>query len=312
LLRRKDAVEIPRDLIDELSKLGPGEARLDEPMARHTSFGLGGPADILLAPEDASAFRDAAACVSGAGIPITILGRGTNVLVRTAGIEGAVLIVGRAFSDVARDGETVVAGSGAPLSAVLALCSREGLSGTEGLAGIPGSVGGALVTNAGSFGVSFGELLLDVVVFEPGRSASSLAVDDLEIGYRRTSIPAGTIVERVRLGLERDRPDAVAERQRRNLDEKWRTQPVGMRSAGCVFRNPPGDSAGRIIDSLGLKGTRIGGAVVSDHHANFILNDRGATADDVEDLIELVRSRVLEETGVELSLEIEILGRRAN
>ncbi len=302
-------MEVTGATIRELERLVPGRVRVDEPMARHTSFGLGGPADVFVAPADEPAFKDCVGLLADAGVPITVLGRGTNVLVRTGGIEGAVLVVEEAFDALDRQGEGVVAGSGVPLSRLLSFCAEEGLSGLEGLAGIPGTVGGAAVTNAGSFGVSFGDVLREVVVFRPGGRSTVLTAGELDLTYRRTAVPRDVIVERVTLELTAGDPSGIAAAQREKLETKWRTQPCGMRSAGCVFRNPPGQSAGKLIEQAGLKGLRVGGAVVSDRHANFILNDRGASSDDVEELIELVRSRVSEKTGVELELEIEILGR---
>ncbi|MFH1501921.1 MAG: UDP-N-acetylmuramate dehydrogenase [Candidatus Eisenbacteria bacterium] len=305
-------MELPRVVTERLNELAPVGVKFDEPMSRHTSFGLGGPADVLIDAPDETAFKSCAAFLADEGIPSRVLGRGTNVLVRRGGIDGAVLVAGRALGELERDGNAVTAGSGVPLARLLSFCADEGLAGLEGLAGIPGSVGGAVVMNAGSHGVAIGERLTSVVTFKPGGSSSVLPADALEFGYRSTSLPAGAIVERVSLELDEGAPEAIRTSQREMLDRKWREQPCGMRSAGCIFKNTAEASAGLLIDGSGLKGTRVGGAVVSDQHANFIVNDRGATADDVEKLIELVRGRVADDTGVELELEIEIIGRRAN
>lgn len=305
-------MELPKTVIEDLTAISPSGVSVDEPMSRHTSFGLGGPADVLVDALDERSFKECAALLADERIPSRVLGRGTNVLVRSGGIEGAVLIAGGALAGLRRDERTVTAGSGVPLARLLSFCADEGLEGLEGLAGIPGSVGGAVVTNAGSHGTTIGESLLHVVAFDPGRSSTSINADALGVGYRTTALPEGTIVESVTLGLEEGDPEDIRARQREMLDRKWRAQPCGMRSAGCIFKNPPDAPAGLLIDRSGLKGTRVGGAVVSDQHANFIVNDRGATADDVGKLIDLVRARVREETGVELSLEIEVIGRRAN
>ena len=305
-------MRIPREVTEELKNLAGERVLFDEPMARHTSFGLGGPVDIFVEPATASSFRDCAALLDDAGVPFKVLGRGTNVLVRSGGMDGVALVVGEAFSGITRSDDGVVVGSGVPLARLLNFCVEEGLAGLEGLAGIPGSVGGAVATNAGSYGVSIGERTIRVVAFEPGRAAYAISADDVGAGYRTTALMAGVIIESVTLSLSADGPAAVGARHRETLERKWKSQPCGMRSAGCVFKNPPGHSAGRLIDSAGLKGTRVGGAVVSDLHANFILNDRGASADDVEELIELVRRTVRDETGVELELEVEVIGRRAD
>jgi UDP-N-acetylmuramate dehydrogenase len=305
-------MQIDQRIIDELSGLAPEAVREDEPMAKHTSFGLGGPVDVFVEPADAGAFRDVAAFLADEGVPTMILGRGTNVLVRSGGVEGAVLCSTNAFTEIARTEEGLEAGSGVALSKVLTLCSEEGLTGLEGLAGIPGSVGGAVKTNAGSFGDTIGDRLAEVVTFQPGKNSVVIPAEEIPVEYRRTILPEGAVVSLVRLRLDEAPPEDVERRRQETLEKKWRSQPTGMRSAGCIFRNPPGGSAGRMIDELGLKGTRVGGAVVSDLHAGFILNDRGGTADEVEELISIVRSRVLEETGIELVLEIEVVGRRAH
>ncbi len=308
--RRKMAVS--ETIIERLREIAADGVLVDEPMSRHTSFGLGGPADVLVDAATEVALKDCAALLSDEGIPTRFLGRGTNVLVRRGGVEGAVVVAGRALSRLERDGLEVSAGSGVPLPRLLSFCADEGLSGLEGLAGIPGSVGGAVVTNAGSHGVSIGDRLVDVIVFEPGGSSRAVSADDLDMGYRHSSVPEGTVVEGVRIRLADDDPERVRVAGREMADRKWRAQPCGMRSAGCIFKNPSEAPAGLLIDRVGLKGTRVGGAVVSDQHANFIVNDRGATADDVERLIEIVRKKVREAEGVELELEVEILGRRAN
>jgi len=306
---RKKNLAIDPTVLDELTRMAPGAAFVDEPMARHTSLGLGGPADVFVEPRDPSTFRACSDFLTSAGVPVTLLGRGTNVLVRSGGVEGAVLTPARAFTTLEREGTVARAGGGVGLPRFLAFCADEGLGGLEGLSGIPGSTGGAVATNAGSFGVWLSDVLSGVRVSRPGGSSTYVPRDEIEMGYRRCELPEGTIVEEIEVGLTEADPEDIRARQTETLEKKWKTQPNGMRSAGCVFTNPPGEAAGRLIDAAGLKGTRVGGAVVSDLHANFILNDRGGTSEDVEELIEIVRERVAEEAGVTLSLEIQIIGR---
>lgn len=302
-------MDIRAGIVEELERIAPGRVRTGEPMARHTSFGLGGPADLFVAPDSPGAFKDAAAYLADERVPVRLLGRGTNLLVRSGGIEGCVMAVSRAFTRMERRGGEVVVGSGVDLARLLSFCAEKGLSGLEGLSGIPGSAGGAVVTNAGSFGVSVGERLREITVFEPGKPSRRVTAAELDTRYRRIGIPAASVIEEAVVSVEPGEPAAVAARQREVLESKWKTQPVGMRSAGCVFRNPEGLVAGRLIEAAGLKGARVGGAVVSDVHANYILNDRGATPEDVEDLVELIRKRVFADAGVRLELEIEIVGR---
>jgi UDP-N-acetylmuramate dehydrogenase len=289
--------------------MAPGQVLVDEPMTRHTSFGLGGPADLFVEPRDAATFRECAGYLSKAGVPVTLLGRGTNILVRSGGIDGAVLTGAKAFGTLSRSGEAVRVGGGVGLPRLLLFCVENGLSGLEGLSGIPGSAGGAVVTNAGSFGVSIGDRLTRITVSRPGGSPSTISRDELPMTYRKTEIESGLFVEEVELALDRGDPEDIMAAHRETLEKKWRSQPNGMRCAGCVFKNPTGGTAGKLIDEAGLKGMRVGGAVVSDLHANFILNDRGATAEDVEELIEIVRERVAEAAGVTLELEVEVVGR---
>jgi UDP-N-acetylmuramate dehydrogenase len=308
---RERDVEIAPRILNELAKVAPEGVHPREPMARHTSFGLGGPADVYVAPSGGPAFKECLTILAGEGVPVVVLGKGTNILVRDGGVDGAVVATERAFTELERTDEGLSAGSGVTLARALSFCAEEGLSGIEELAGIPGTVGGGVVTNAGSFGVALADRLSSVTLFREGEPSVVIARDDLAATYRRTDLPSGAVVESVALRLGRAPSDRVRERQSATLERKWKAQPAGMRSAGCVFRNPPGNVAGRLIDEAGLKGARVGGAVVSDLHANYILNDRGASAQDVEELIDVVRSRVAEKTGVALELEIEIIGSRA-
>jgi UDP-N-acetylmuramate dehydrogenase len=304
-------VGIDPRVLEELAKMAPGQVLADEPMARHTSLGLGGPADVFVEPTDAATFRECADFLAETEVPVTLVGRGTNLLVRSGGLEGAVLTPARAFTALEREGDTVRAGSGIGLPRLLTFCAEEGLGGLEGLSGIPGSAGGAVATNAGSFGVSIGDRLSVVSLSTPGGSSKRVPRDELEMSYRHCGLPEGAVVEELTLELEVADPDDVRALQNETLEKKWKTQPSGMRSAGCVFVNPKGDAAGRLIDAAGLKGLRVGGAVVSDLHANFILNDRGATPEDVEELIGIVRGRVEETARVTLDLEIQVVGRAA-
>jgi UDP-N-acetylmuramate dehydrogenase len=304
-------VEIATRVVRELERIASGGVRLAEPMARHTSFGLGGPVDVYVAPPNGEAFKGCLGLLREERIPATVLGRGTNVLVRDGGLDGAVVATERAFTGLSRTPGGLAAGSGVTLTRALSFCAEEGLSGIEELAGIPGTIGGGVVTNAGSFGVALADRLSSITCFRAGGEQVVLSREELRAGYRRTDMPEGLVVESVALALDPDDPERVQERRSATLERKWKTQPVSMRSAGCVFKNPPGSAAGRLIDEAGLKGARVGGAVVSDVHANYVLNDRGASAEDVEQLIDLVRTRVLESAGVELELEVEIIGRRA-
>ncbi len=293
----------------ELERLAPGAVLRNEPMAKHTSFGLGGPADVFVEAPDAVSFHEAAELLQGDGVPLKVVGRGTNLLVRSGGIEGAVLSTESAFSTLQERDGSIVVGSGVPLKSFLSFCAEVGWVGLEPLAGIPGSVGGAVVMNAGSYGTFVGDCIETVTIFVPREGIRTLGRDELDLGYRSARLPKAAIVEEATFVLERGDASEVSRRLQEILELKWNGQPVGMRSAGCVFRNPGDVRAWQLVDQAGLRGARIGGAVVSDQHTNFILNDRGATPEDVEELIELIRARVQERTGRELVLEVEIVGR---
>ena len=308
--RTETALETDPKVVAELARMAPGQVLVAEPMARHTSFGLGGPADLFVEPTDPSTFRECADYLAEAGVPVTLMGRGTNVLVRSGGIEGAVMTGMKAFTTLTPTDSGARAGGGVGLPRLLSFCAEHGLSGLEGLSGIPGSAGGAVATNAGSFGVSVGDRLTGITVSKPGGSSSFVPRDELQIAYRTAGLSPETLIEEIELALDPGEPADIRAAQQETLERKWKSQPSGMRCAGCVFKNPEGAAAGKLIDEAGLKGLRVGGAVVSDLHANFILNDRGATSEDVEELIEIVRERVAASAGVTLELEIEVVGRR--
>jgi len=294
---------------DELVRLTHGAVLRDEPMAKHTSFGLGGPADLYVEAPDAVSFRAVAELLTDADVPVKVIGRGTNLLVRSGGIEGAVLSTESAFSTLRECDGRIVVGSGVSLKNFLSFCAEAGWAGLEPLAGIPGSVGGAVFMNAGSYGTHVGDCLKTVSVFRPGVGSEELAREDLGLGYRTAKLPEGATVEEAGFVLEHGDASDVSRRLQDILELKWKGQPVGMRSAGCVFRNPGDVRAWQLVDEAGLRGARVGGAVVSDQHTNFILNDRGATPEDVEELIELILTTVRERTGRELVLEVEVVGR---
>lgn len=285
-----------------------GDVRRDEPMARHVLFRIGGPADLLVAPRTVVELRAAAEILFGEGVALVVLGMGSNVLIGDRGIRGVVLKVGKGPDRVRIDGPTVVADAGAGLPALSLRTARLGLAGLEFAAGIPGSVGGAVVMNAGAHGHAMGEVVRAVEVLTP-EGPRTLRRDDLAFGYRTSVLQHNPwIVAGVEMALDPQDPAVVVERLTRWLAQRGATQPLGPPSSGCVFRNPPGDHAGRLIDQAGCKGATVGGARVSEIHANYIINQGGACAADVLTLAEVVRRRVQEKTGQVLELEVKLLG----
>ncbi len=281
--------------------------RRDEPLSRHTWYRLGGPARWFCTPPDAETLATLLTRCRERGLPWRVLGQGVNVLVRDAGFDGVVFrLDADAFGRVEFRPPVVWAGAGADFPKLIRRCIDRGLIGLEALAGIPGSVGGIVRMNAGGRWGEIGPLVRSVTVVEPDGTLRTLEREALEFGYRRSNL-AGRIVVEVGLELAAGDPAAALERHRRIWEEKYATQPpVSHRTAGCIFRNPPGDSAGRLLDGCGLKGLSCGGARISERHANFIEAADGATADDILRLIDRAREHVRRETGVELELEIEI------
>ena len=279
----------------------------NELLAKHCSFRIGGPARLFLWVRGASALREALIFCGEHSFPFMVLGRGTNVLVPDSGFEG--MVVCMRAGGVRFAGQTVAADAGESLQKVAKAAAERGLAGMEFCAGIPGSVGGAAVTNAGAHGKWFGSLIREGSGFEPSGAEASFRKNDLHFSYRESSLrDFPGIVATVTLALRRDDARAVKERMERLLAIRRKAQPVRARCAGSVFKNPPGDPAGKLIELAGCKGMRRGGATVSRKHANFIVNRGGATYADVKGLIEAVRERVNRVHGVALDLEIIDLG----
>ncbi len=240
------------------------------------------------------------------GTPVRLLGGGSNLLVRDEGVKGVVVhLADPVFAKIAIEGDRVICGGAAKLGHVISSAVREGLAGLETLVGIPGTVGGALHGNAGGRGGDIGQWTARATVLNRKGQIATRHRDELVFGYRQSNLDELVILE-AELLLERDSPAALTQRMQQQWIIKKAGQPLAHQSAGCIFKNPRGMSAGMLIDQAGLKGTRIGGAEVSDRHANFIVTESGATAADVLKLIELVRDRVEEKLGVALETEIEI------
>jgi UDP-N-acetylmuramate dehydrogenase len=285
-----------------------GELREQEPMALHTSWRVGGPAARFYRPAD---LEDLAAFLEGLARdePLLWLGLGSNLLVRDGGFAGAVVATLGCLDRLQRlEGHAVRAEAGVACAKVARFAAREGLSGAEFLAGIPGTLGGALAMNAGAFGGETWDRVLAVETIDRRGHCRERGPSDFRVGYREVHGPEGEWFVAVRLGLEPGDTQAGQARIRELLDRRARTQPTGLPSCGSVFRNPPGDHAARLIESVGLKGRCIGGACVSDKHANFIINRGGATAGDIERLIYQVREQVADATGVRLETEVHVVG----
>lgn len=280
--------------------------RQDEPLAPYTWLGTGGPARYLVEPRSQEELEAVVRCCTENELPMFLLGGGSNVLVSDEGVGGVVIrLVHDSWTSIAVDGTRVTAGAGAKLSSVISAAVRSGLAGLESLAGIPGTVGGALRGNAGGRTGDIGQFVQSVTVMTVRGETFVRSEDELSFAYRQSSIDELAILAAT-FQLQEDAPEAITQRMRKLWVMKKATQPLAQQSAGCIFRNPRGLSAGALIEQSGLKGTRIGQAEISDRHANFIVTSDGATSSDVLRLIDLARSRVAEQFGVDLELEIRI------
>jgi UDP-N-acetylmuramate dehydrogenase len=281
--------------------------KADEPLAPHLWFRLGGPAAFLARPRMLDELVGLLRRCRDESIPFKVLGGGSNVLVRDEGVKALVLhLESPAFSDVTiRDGR-IEAGAAVPLTALISQSTRAGLAGLEFLTGIPGTVGGALLGNAGDRQVSIGQLVDRVTVIDAAVEIKVRDRDDLRFADRESNLDELVILS-AEFALERADPEVVVRRMRRIWIVKKENQPYGHQSSGCIFKNPTTDlSAGMLIEQAGLKGTRHGGAEVSDRHANFIVAQPGASASDVLHLIDQIRQRVWQQFGYELELQIQI------
>lgn len=280
--------------------------RLDEPMSKHTWFGIGGPARYFVEPRTIEELSEVVKRFGENDVPVYVLGAGANLLVDDAGVKGAVIHMGQGqFSEVTFGPGMVKANAGADMGKLVLRTVREGLSGLECLTGIPGTVGGCVRMNAGgSFG-DIGNVVESVTVMTEQGEIFTRFRADLAFAYRSTNITSKFILA-AEFRLQEDDPHRILKQVKQIWICKKNTQPLGHGSAGCIFKNPRGLSAGAMIDRAGLKGKRVGGAHVSDRHANFILADKGATASDVLKLINIVRETVYKKNEVYLELEIEV------
>lgn len=297
-------------LIDRLPELR-GEYREDAPLAPLTWFKVGGPAEILYRPADEADLMDFLAGKPG-DVPVTVIGVGSNLLVRSGGLDGVVIRMGKPFANISIDGERVTAGAAALDVTVAATAQKAGLTGLEFLSGIPGSIGGALRMNAGAYGSEVRDALISARVVDPLGHPHTLTADDMGLSYRHSDLPEDWIVTRATFRATPGDPETIAQTMRDIRDAREDTQPRRVRTGGSTFANPEGGKAWKLIDEAGCRGLRIGDAMVSELHCNFLLNMGDATAEEIEALGEEVRRRVKETSGIELRWEIRRIGKPAH
>jgi UDP-N-acetylmuramate dehydrogenase len=282
------------------------DTQRDVALGRMTWFRLGGPGRFLARPSSVEQLAALVRRARDAGVDCRVLGAGANVLVRDEGFDGLVIRLDHPiFKEVRIDGTSVEAGAGVDLMPLARRLSSIGLSGMEGLAGIPATVGGAVRMNAGGRFGEFSDVVREITVLDRDGRVERWPRERIGFGYRRSAV-GDRVVLSAQLGLSREDPMVSRERFEEYFGYKLRTQPMAEHTAGCVFKNPPGQSAGRLIDQAGLKGAREGAASVSSQHANFIVGESGATASDVLMLIDRIRDRVRRVWGTELEVEIDI------
>ncbi len=299
-----------------LEQLTGEGVRFHYPMHRLTTYKVGGPVEAFWEAGDLGTLKKVIRYLSTAGIPYGVLGRGSNLLVKDNGIDGVMILLNGSLAVIDHNpGETHVwAGGGVHLTDLMNWCRQHGLSGLEFLAGIPGTVGGAVAMNAGAFGQEINERIETLQFVLPGGTAVEMNRSELKFSYRRLHMEEGRLVTKASFSLNRDTPEAVSAKMSGFFKTRKRTQPLEYPSAGSVFKNPPGapfstPGAGRLIENAGLKGKRIGGAEVSEKHANFIVNKGGATAKDILSLMDLVRLEVKRAAGIDLEPEIRVMGK---
>ncbi len=270
---------------------------------------VGGPADILAVPEDTGELLSLVRYAAEHGLPLYILGHGSNVLVPDEGVRGLVVLLTKAAAWVRFEGAEVEVGTGYSLPRLVQMAARRALAGLEGLAGVPGTVGGALYMNAGAAGSSIGDVTLWVEVVDREGQRTRLGREEMQFGYRSSRLQRGDLIAiAARLGLRPGDGAAIREALREAARRRRATQPLDYPNAGSIFKNPPGDFAGRLIEAAGCKGWKSGRAEVSPRHANFIVNLGGAKAEDVMRLMARVYKRVRDAFGVDLEPEIRLLG----
>lgn len=296
-----------------LKHFGP-HVLFDEPLKNHLAYRVGGPADILVFPRDEGDLDWISSQAKAFSLPVTVIGSGTNLLVRDTGIRGITVSLERAFKEIQiipqpkNSSVKIRVGGGVGKPELLNWAIEQGLTGLEFSSGVPGTIGGGIYMNAGTKYGCYGDILRELRLFKFSGGAETFSREQFHFGYREQTAVRDSIVVWVVFELTRGNKDAIQREVCRIIDERKEKQPLHLPSCGSTFKNPEGFSAGRLIEKAGLKGLKVGGAQVSEKHANFILNTGDASAKDIIDLIDLIRKRVKEQFEVTLECEVIILG----
>lgn len=283
-----------------------GILKKDYPLASLTRFGVGGPAEVFFEPFDEQDLCNFLKAVHG--VPITVIGSGSNLLIRDGGIPGIVIKLGKAFQGVSIEGTEITAKSATGNMTIAKAAMEAGLSGLEFLAGIPGNIGGSAKMNAGAMGKDFASLMIRAKMIDNFGSIHEIAKEDIIFNYRETTIPSGWIFTEITMAGTPKPKGEIAVLMSELKAKREETQPINVRTAGSTFKNPEGLSAWKLIEKAGCRGLKIGGAVVSDKHCNFLINTGDATANDLEELGEEIRRRVLASSEIDLKWEVRRIG----
>jgi UDP-N-acetylmuramate dehydrogenase len=297
-----------RDYKKWASGLIGGKVLFDAPMRQFTSIKVGGPADCLLFPRDVVELRKVVRYVRRKKIPFLILGKGTNLVVRDKGVRGWIISLMQGMKKIHVDGEVVEAEAGLPLQRLVQYAIRKELTGLEPFFGIPGTVGGGLAMNAGAWGVELKDVLLSMTLMSEDGEIVERPRSRLRFSYRRLILPPSWIILKGRFRLKKGNKEESLQRVKSYSEMRKRRQPLDYPSAGSIFKNPKEGPAGKWIEEVGLKGFRIGQAMVSERHANFIINLGKAKAEEVIRLMEFVEKRIYEEKGISLEREVKVVG----
>jgi len=297
-----------RDYKKWASGLIKGRVLFDAPMRQFTSMKVGGPADSLLFPKDAEELRKVIRYARRKKIPLFILGKGTNLVVRDKGVRGWVISLTQGMKKIQTHGEVVEAEAGLSLQRLVQFSLGKGLAGLEPFFGIPGTIGGGVAMNAGAWGAELKDVLLSVTLMKEDGEIVERSRSRLRFSYRGLSIPPSWIILKARFRLKKGKKEEILERVKSYSEMRKRKQPLDYPSAGSIFKNPQEGPAGKWIDEAGLRGFRIGRAMVSERHANFIINLGKAKAEEVIRLMEFVEKKIYEEKGISLEREVKVVG----
>ncbi|WAH35533.1 UDP-N-acetylmuramate dehydrogenase [Alicyclobacillus dauci] len=304
---------VSETILPVFSSYGIEDVRLNESMAKHTTWRIGGPADVLVIPKSEQELQGTVRVAHDYGLPVTVIGRGSNALVLDGGIRGVVIKLHDEFADIQVEGNSVVAMSGRSYVSAANIAVRSGLSGLEFATGIPGTVGGAVMMNAGAYGRETCEVLEWADVMDLNGDTRRFTNEEFRFGYRYSTLKDHPgIVVRAKFSLTSGDRDSLIAQVRQWSTRRVETQPLSLPNCGSVFRNPEGTHAGHLIEAAGLKGFRKGGAQISEKHANFIVNHGDAKAEDVLWLIRHAQNTIRERYGVEMETEVRVLGEQTS